>query len=113
VGEAEEAATAPSRDSKPAAQTRFVLEAMDELKAAMFARFDDVDSKFGTLQQVQTRLEEMDLKLVKHAETMEQMQVKVNLSMEALGKVQAEQNRVSSSLKGAVVTPLTIPERDS
>jgi hypothetical protein len=55
----------------------------------------------------------MDLKLVKQAETMEQMQVKVNLSMEALGKVQAEQNRVSSSLKGATVTPLTIPERDS
>jgi hypothetical protein len=72
-----------------------------------------MDAKFGTLQQVQTHLEEMDPKLVKHAETMEQMQVKVNLSMEALGKVQAEQNRVSSSLKGAVVTPLTIPEQDS
>jgi hypothetical protein len=55
----------------------------------------------------------MDLKLVRQAETMEQMQVKVNLSMEALGKVQAEQNQVSSSLKGAAVTLLTIPERDS
>jgi hypothetical protein len=81
--------TAPSREFKPAAQNRFVLEAMDDLKAAMFARFDAMDAKFGTLQQVQTHLEEMDLKLVKHAETTEQMQVKVNLSMEALGMVQA------------------------
>jgi hypothetical protein len=61
VGEAEEAATAPSRVSKPAAQTRFVLDAMDELKAMMLARFDAMDVKFGALQQVQTHLDEMDL----------------------------------------------------
>jgi hypothetical protein len=33
--------------------------------------------------------------------------------MEALGKVQAEQNRVSNSLKGAIIPPLAIPERDT
>jgi hypothetical protein len=73
VGEAEEAATTPSRVSKPAAQTRFVLDAMDELKAMMLARFDAMDVKFGALQQVQMHLDEMDLKLVKQAKTMEQV----------------------------------------
>jgi hypothetical protein len=40
------------------------------------------------------------------------MQVKVNLTMETLGKVQEDQNRVTSSLSGAGVTPLVIPEKD-
>jgi hypothetical protein len=49
VGEAEEAATAPSRESKLAARTRFILEAMDDLKTAMLARFDAMDAKIDAM----------------------------------------------------------------
>ena len=55
---------------------------------------------------------EIDGKLTKHADTLEQMQVKVDLSMESLGKVQAEQSRAARSLKGPEPPPLTIPVRD-
>jgi hypothetical protein len=51
VGSTEEAATAP-QVSKPAAQTIFVLDTMEELKAAMLARFDAMDMKIGALEQV-------------------------------------------------------------
>jgi hypothetical protein len=40
--------------SKPAAQTRFVLDPMEALKVAMMERFDTVDAKFGALEKVQT-----------------------------------------------------------
>jgi hypothetical protein len=86
VEQAEEAATAP-QVSKPAAQTRFVLEKMEELREMMKQRFDVMDSKFEAVEKLQTQLAEMDLKMGKHAQALEQMQVKVNLSMETLGKV--------------------------
>jgi hypothetical protein len=40
VEKAEEASTLP-KVSKPAAQTRFVLDGIEELKATMLPRFDD------------------------------------------------------------------------
>ena len=112
MGGAEGGTTAPTKVSTPAAQTRFVLTAMDELTKTLLTRFDAVDVKIGVLEKVQAHLEEIDSKLLKHADTLEQMQVKVNLSMDSLGKVQEEQNRVSSSLKGPAVSPLHIPQRD-
>jgi hypothetical protein len=85
---------------------------MEELQATLLAPFDQINVKFGALEKVQSHLTEMDLMLHKHVEVLEQMQVKVNLSMDTLGQVQAEQNCVTSSLKGPGVTPLTIPQRD-
>ena len=70
MGGAEGAATAPTRVSTPAAQTRFVLEAMEDLKAALLARFDSVDDKMGALGKMQTHLEEIDGQLHKHAEAL-------------------------------------------
>jgi hypothetical protein len=112
VGGYDEAATAPAKVSTPAAQTRFVLEAMEAFQEKMLARFDQMEGKFEALEKVQVQLQGVDLLLHKHAEVLEQMQVKVNLSMDTLGQVQAEQNWVSSSLKGPGVTPLTIPQRE-
>ncbi|KAM0829264.1 hypothetical protein ACQ4PT_066987 [Festuca glaucescens] len=85
---------------------------LEEMDLKMGKRFNDMDAKFEAVEKLQTQLEEMDLKMGKHAQTLEQMQVKVNLTMETLGKVQEDQNRVTSSLSGAGVTPLVIPERE-
>lgn len=59
--------------SKPSTQTRFVLDNMEELKKMIQARFDTMDSKFEAMAKVQTQLEEMDLKMGKHAQILEQM----------------------------------------
>jgi hypothetical protein len=46
---------------------------MEELKKMIQARFDTMDSKFEAMAKVQTQLEEMDLKMGKHAQILEQM----------------------------------------
>jgi hypothetical protein len=46
-----------------------------------------MDSKFKAVGRLQTQLAEMDLKMGKHAQTVEQMYVKVNLTMETLGQL--------------------------
>ena len=66
-------------------------------------------SKLARSRRFQAHLEEIDSKLLQHADTLEQMQVKVNLSMESIGKVQEEQIRVSISLKGPRVTSRKMP----
>jgi hypothetical protein len=56
VGGYDEAATAPTKVSTPAAQTRFVLEAMEAFQEKMLARFDQMEVKFEALEKVQVQL---------------------------------------------------------
>ena len=49
------------------------MEGMEDLKQVLLTRLNSMDEKFGALEKLHGHLEEIDSKLNKHAEALEQM----------------------------------------
>lgn len=58
------------------------------------------------------QLTAVDRRLEQQGERLDQVQMKVNLSLESIGKLQQEQVHIAKGMKGPALPPLVIPARD-
>lgn len=85
IGLAEVVDTAPK---KPALAVRQVVDSMEAMEARLIEAFD---ARFGTQKETLTsKFAELQQQLDEQAVRLQQMQVKVDLSLDTLGKVQQE-----------------------
>lgn len=102
---------APAKQGIQVAQVVEAMEAMEKrLKEWMEHMKTDLVEEVRLATGAQ--LAAVDLKLEQQGAQLEQMQMKVNLSLDSIGKIQQEQVYVAKVMKGPVPSPLVIPARD-
>ena len=78
---------------KPNPQSRFLADEMEALQERLLQEFADLraaQSKFTIVDSISAQLEALDAKLTEQSARIDQVQMKVNLSCDALGRVQQE-----------------------
>ena len=102
--------TAPS---KPSLQVRQVVDAMEASEARIMERLTELTQHIGGLTEVKEKLDGLGSQLEHQLERIDQLQVKVDLSMNSLGVVQKEHEELAKSLKTAPPPPVQIPQRET
>ncbi len=81
---------------------------MGEMEERLLAAVEKLAEK---VELIQEKLEAMDMKLEKQGERLDQVQAKVDLSVESLGQVHQEQIHVTQAVRRTAPTTLVIPTR--
>lgn len=85
---------------------------MEDLKEALLARFNTMEAKLESMDKLRDHLTEIDSKLGNYAEALEQMQVKVNLTMDSMSKSKEAQEEGVRLTRGSGLPLLTVPRRE-
>lgn len=90
---------------------RQVVAAMGEMEERLLAAVEKLAEKVEKVELIQEKLEAMDMKLEKQGERLDQVQAKVDLSVESLRQVHQEQIHVTQAVRRTAPTTLVIPTR--
>ena len=101
---------------KPSVQARQVISAMEEFEARLMAKLADQTTQVSGLAEVKEQLGNLGMQFTEQVDRLDQLQVKVDLSMTSLAEVRNEHAQLARTQKVVAPTPppppLQIPPKD-